>query len=82
MPEITRFYGIVITMYFDDHNPPHIHAVYSKYFGLFNISDFKMTKGNLPIKAKKLVIEWMQKNKEKLLEIWDTQNFVKIEPLE
>ena len=40
MPEISRFYGIVIKMFFDDHNPPHFHALYGEYEVLININSF------------------------------------------
>ena len=53
MPEITRFYGIVIKMFFKpkEHEPSHIHALYGEYVGEFNIRTFKMIEGDLPPKA-------------------------------
>ena len=53
MPEIARFYGIVIKLFFGDHPPPHIHAVYVEYVGLFNIETLEMIEGDLPKRAKK-----------------------------
>ena len=84
MPEITRFYGIVITMYFlgKEHNPPHFHAKYGKCKGEFNLTDLKMVQGNLPIKAQKLVREWAGKYRKELLDMWQTQEFIRLKPLE
>ncbi|MBW2035837.1 MAG: DUF4160 domain-containing protein [Deltaproteobacteria bacterium] len=48
MPEISRFYGIVIKMFFDDHNPPHFHALYGEYEVLIDINTFAVFAGNLP----------------------------------
>ena len=56
MPEITRFYGIVVKIFFrDEHNPPHIHAVYGEHNDLFRIEDMEMIEGDLPIRARKMV---------------------------
>jgi len=65
MPEIARFYGIVIKMFFGDHPPPHFHAVYGEYVGLFNIHTLEMIEGDLPNRAKKLVNEWATMNQNK-----------------
>jgi hypothetical protein len=51
MPEISRFYGIVIKMFFDDHNPPHFHAFYGEYEVLVNINSLAVFAGNLPPKS-------------------------------
>ena len=48
MPEISRFLGIIIRMYFKDHNPPHFHVNYEKYEASININDFGIIDGNLP----------------------------------
>lgn len=82
MPEITRFYGIIITMYFKEHNPPHFHATYGDYTGEFNLSDLKMVNGNLPSKAQKLIREWASKYRKELLKMWQTQKFAHLKPLE
>lgn len=56
MPEITRFYGIIIKIFFrNEHNLPHIHAIYGEHNGLFSIADMKMLEGDLPMRAVKLV---------------------------
>ena len=48
MPEIARFYGIVIKLFFGDHPPPHFHAVYGEFVGLFNIDTLEIIEGDLP----------------------------------
>lgn len=83
MPILSNFYGIIIKMYFQqsEHNPPHIHAIFGEYVGVININNGKMIDGDLPNRALKLVQEWIKTNKEQLLEMWETQEFKKIEPL-
>ena len=84
MPEITRFYGIVIKMFFKpkEHEPSHIHALYGEYIGEFNIQTMEMTEGDLPRKAQELVREWMMDHQEHLQEMWDTQKIYKLPPLQ
>lgn len=84
MPIISTFYGISIKMYFQqqEHNPPHFHAYYGDYAATFDIQTLNMLDGKLPAKARLLVMEWAVRHQEKLLEIWNTQKFEKVEPLE
>jgi hypothetical protein len=82
MPEIARFYGIVIKLFFGDHPPPHFHAVYAEHVGLFNIETLEMIEGDLPKRAKKLVIEWATLNKSELKKMWESQEFHKLPPLD
>lgn len=84
MPVIARFYGIVIKMYFQqsEHNPPHFHAVYGEYIGAFDIESLKMLEGDLPAKAQSLVREWAEEYRRELLDIWNTQEFKALPPLE
>ena len=82
MPEIARFYGIVIKLFFGDHPPPHFHAVYGEYLGLFNIETLEMIEGDLPNRAKKLVLEWASLNQNELKKMWNKQEFRKLPPLE
>ena len=82
MPEIARFYGIIIKLFFGDHPPPHFHAVYGEHVGLFNIETLEMIEGDLPKRAKKLIIEWATLNKSQLKEMWKTQEFHKLPPLD
>ena len=81
MPEITRFYGIIIKLFFGDHPPPHFHAVYGESNAVFNIATLDMIEGDLPERAKKLVTEWALLYQHDLLEIWNTQEFHRLPPL-
>lgn len=83
MPEITRFYGIVIKMFFKpkEHEPSHIHALYGEYLGEFNIRTMEMLQGDLPAKAQELVREWLGLHQGELQEMWDTQQIKKLPPL-
>jgi len=58
MPEISRFFGIVIKMFVDDHNPPHFHAFYGEYEALTDISSLAIFAGRLPPRVVGLVMEW------------------------
>ena len=71
MPELSRFYGIVIRMYFGDHDPPHFHAYYSESKAVFAINSLEMIQGNLPTRAAKLVVEWASLHQGELLQAWD-----------
>ena len=71
MPEICRFYGIVIAIYFDEHNPPHFHARYGEYNVVIKINDLSVKEGSLPPKALGLVIEWAAQHKEELMMNWN-----------
>ena len=86
MPTISRFYGIIIQMYFDDHNPPHFHAIYNDYKAVISIDDFSLLYGDLPPKALGLVIEWAKLHQPELQEEWklarDHKNLFEIEPLQ
>ena len=83
MPEICRFYGIVIKMFFKpkEHEPSHIHALYGEHIGIFDLKAITMTEGDLPGKAQELVTEWLKVNQDKLQEMWDTQKLGKLPPL-
>jgi hypothetical protein len=71
MPEISRFFGIVIRMYFDDHNPPHIHAFYGDEEALFRIDEIGLLQGSLPGRATSMVTEWLGLHQRELLSNWD-----------
>lgn len=83
MPEISRFYGIVIKMFFKpkEHEPSHIHALYGEYIGIFDLNTMKMTDGDLPIKAQELVKEWLSKHQQTLIAMWNEQHISKLPPL-
>ena len=84
MPEISRFYGIVIKMFFKpkEHEPSHIHALYGEYVGEFNIQTFEMIEGDLPVKAQKMVQEWLGLYADQLQAMWDSQVIETLPPLE
>lgn len=84
MPVLSRFYGIIIRMYFlqAEYNPPHIHAIYGDDVAAIEIETGKILEGHLPPKAIAMVREWISIYKEELLTIWNTQNFKSLPPLE
>lgn len=84
MPEIARFYGIVIKMFFKpkEHEPSHIHALYGEYMGEFNIKTLTMIQGDLPNRAQSLVVEWLEKHQDELQEMWESQQIRKLPPLD
>lgn len=81
MPEISRFLGIIIFMYFDEHNPPHFHVKYNEYNAVMEIQSLNILAGYLPGKVRGLVEEWAEPNQEELLNMWNTKEFHKIKPL-
>ena len=85
MPEISRFFGIIIAMFYDDHNPPHFHARYGSYKAAIRVEDFAVLEGYLPPRALGLVVEWADIHKEELLADWerviDRKPISPIEPL-
>ncbi len=84
MPVISRFYGVIIKMYFSqsEHNPPHLHAIYGDYMGAIDIRTGEMIEGDLPNRALKMVKEWTSLHREELMKIWETQEFTEITPLD
>lgn len=71
MPEICRFYGIIIAMFFDDHNPPHFHARYGGDKVAIEIESLRILDGQLPARALGLVIEWASEHQSELMKNWD-----------
>ena len=84
MPEISSFYGIIIYMYFSEHNPPHFHVKYADYAATVTIEDGIVT-GTLPRRALNMVYDWLDLHKEELMENWRRleryESFLKIDPL-
>jgi len=78
MPEIARFYGIVIKVFFGDHPPPHFHAIYGEFLALIDIESLNIIEGDLPNRAQKLVLEWAALYQQDLLQMWNTQEFRKL----
>ena len=81
MPEICRFLGIVISMYFDEHNPPHFHVRYNDYRAVIGIRNLNLLDGHLPARVRGLVEEWAELHQNELLMMWETQDFHRIAPL-
>jgi hypothetical protein len=85
LPEISRFFGIIISMYFDEHNPPHFHAYYGKDNVVIEITSFRIIEGGIPSRALGLVIEWAYRYQEELRHNWELgrqgKPLSKIEPL-
>ena len=83
MPELSRFYGLVIKMFFGaaEHNPPHFHVTYGEHIGVIDMGTLTMEEGDLPARAQALAREWASIHRDELMEIWKTQNFRKVDPL-
>ena len=80
MPEISRFYGIIIKMYFGDHHPPHFHAEYGGEEALISINTLGIIQGKLPPRIMGMVAEWTALHQEELLADW--QRASNLEPLD
>ena len=85
MPTISRFYGILIQMYFGDQVPPHFHALYAEFEALIDIQTLEVIRGELPRRAMALVVERAQQNRDELMKDWElcvqNQTPSKIRPL-
>ncbi|MDZ4288575.1 MAG: DUF4160 domain-containing protein [Prosthecobacter sp.] len=66
MPEVSRFYGIVIQIYYDDHPPPHFHAIYAGHVATIAIDTFQIIDGSLPKRALSLVMDWASAHQQEL----------------
>jgi hypothetical protein len=81
MPELSRFLGIVIAMYFNDHNPSHFHVLYNEYDAEIEINNLSVLQGKLPARILGLAIEWAELHKSELTEDWNliqtTGNIIK-----
>lgn len=84
MPTISMFYGILIRMFYEDHQPPHIHAIYGDEEACYNLEG-ELIKGKLPSKQHKLVVAWIAIHQEDLQANWKLasigEQIFKIEPL-
>lgn len=70
MPEISRFFGIIIAMFYDEHNPPHFHARYGDHQVAVEITSLRVLEGHLPPRALGLVIEWASQHQQELINDW------------
>lgn len=86
MPTISVFFGIIISMYFKDHNPPHFHAEYGEYEATIDIRTLAILEGRLPRRGLALVLEWASEHRAELLDNWqlcrEKRHPNPIEPLE
>ena len=86
MPEICRFYGIIIRMYSADHPPPHFHANYAEHEAFIEIATGRVIYGFLPNTALRLVHAWLDQHRAEVLQLWDLaislQPLHKIAPLD
>ena len=86
MPEISRFYGIIIAMFYNDHEPPHFHARYGEQRAIIRIDTLEILDGKLSARALKLVQEWGALHRKELEDDWllarQMAPLKKIQPLE
>lgn len=86
MPELSRFFGIVVGLFYREHGRPHFHAVYGEFEGVLDIETGTVISGQLPRRALALVREWHGLHKSELLENWELarqhQPLKRISPLE
>ena len=85
MPEISRFFGISIKMFFGDHLPPHFHAEYGEFKAQIDIRSLMMMGGDLPPSALGMVVEWASQHQDELKDLWElaskNEALHRIEPL-
>lgn len=85
MPEVSRFYGIIIAFYYNEHNPPHFHAKYGEFIAEIDIRTLQLLGGELPKRAKTLVLEWADEHRDELIQDWELarqqRKLNEIEPL-
>ena len=86
MPEISRFFGIVVSMYYHDHPPPHFHVRYGSQKALVSIEDLTVLKGRISPRVRDLVTQWATAHKMELEQNWERSErnalLARIEPLE
>jgi hypothetical protein len=86
MPEICRFLGIAIYMYWDDHAPPHFHAIYGEHEAQLRISPVYLLAGRLPPRVLSLIVEWASHHQTDLMANWlrceRQEPLIRIPPLE
>ena len=84
MPVIARFYGTIVKMYLQgkEHGIPHIHVIYGECAGVIDVQTGKMLEGDLPQKARSMIEEWTLAHRDELLQMWETQSFRQLPPLE
>jgi len=82
MPTLSRFFGVVITMYWNDHQPPHFHARYAEHEAVIGLETLEVEAGHLPRRLLDLVLEWVAEHRGELWDNWDrVQNGRLIQPI-
>ncbi len=83
MPIISKFLGIIIAMYYQEHNPPHFHVRYNEYKAVISIRDLALLNGKLPPKVLGLVMEWASQHQQELLSDWKlAEQFQPLKPIQ
>ena len=70
MPTVSSFYGILIRMFYNDHEPPHFHALYGEFQATVSIEELRVLEGELPRRALDLVLDWAELHQGELRENW------------
>ena len=81
MPELARFHGIIVKMFFSGRPPAHFHVLYGELYGVFDIETQGMIEGDLPPKTARLVSIWAALYKQQLLEVWNRREPRPLPPL-
>ncbi|MBI2857013.1 MAG: DUF4160 domain-containing protein [Chloroflexi bacterium] len=86
MPRISEFYGIIIAMFYNDHDPAHFHVIYGEHMALVGIDHIRMMEGKLPRRALGMVMEWAAAHQSELRHDWqrarERRPLIPIEPLD
>jgi hypothetical protein len=78
MPVISAFFGIIIRIYYSDHNPPHFHAQYGDHEVIIEIKSGRVLKGKLPTRLQYFLELWRRKNADEIMEAWDSAQHFKV----
>ena len=71
MPAISMFFGIIIRMFYKEHNPPHFHVQYNDFRATIDISTLALREGRLPRRALAMVMEWAAEHRDELMRNWE-----------
>ena len=83
MPRICEFFGVLVYMYYNDHNPPHFHAEYAEHEALFTIDTLEILDGELPRRPRAFVVEWASLHREELRANWErARQGLPLQPIE
>jgi hypothetical protein len=81
MPEICRFYGVVVYMFYNDHIPPHFKVKYGEFEANILIENGNLMNGDFPLSKLKLVHAWLEIHRDEIMQIWHSKHSRKIRPL-